>query len=157
MCANLLNAYLIDNELYVAISLNSSDYTRTIYNNSGIGYDNMKKVVDYLSSERVGHIVLRRGFQSRRSYRTRIRMKESLYRVLCNDELGGNDTECSTSSSTSPVTNRISPSIVDISLRSSFPLIRLKDSEGKLIAYEEAEQTRLMKARLSEWNQFCMD
>jgi hypothetical protein len=119
------------------------------YRKNGIGYDNLKRVLKYLQSTNPPLINLKKGYRDRESNqgrRARVRI-ENEFLDLLSEELD--------IPSVPIITGRKSPWVTGYS--ESFELIRLKDENKKLTAYEDTEETKGMRARLASWNAFLRE
>jgi hypothetical protein len=83
LLANLVKAALASPECFLAIPQSSGAFTQSRYNNQGIGYDNTKRVVDFLKGCSPQLVSYNVGFNDRsnpgaRTFVTRIRALPAL-------------------------------------------------------------------------------
>jgi hypothetical protein len=142
--ANLKRAYDQDPALFVAVSLNSNNYRVTSrYNPQGIGYENLRRTVEYFRDQTPALTTYHRGvlFEGFARF-SRIRCTPSLVHLMRDQGIGMGRGEAS-------------PLSVVYSGR--FEPIRLKNERKRLIDYEDDPATERMRGRVQEWNAFLDD
>ena len=167
--ANLLNARRISTECYVALSMRPANYTRTRYRQRGLSFENLRRSLDYLRETDPPFIDHHAGFYDRRGRHpigrvTRIRATTRLVDRLLRNGGNGNDNNRvreegennevvmnQANGNALPITGRIS--LIPIP---SSDVIRLRDADGELVDYEDADSTRAMRNRLAQWNEFIV-
>jgi len=180
--ANLLNANQISPQCYVAISMRSGDYTKSRYLPNATGYDNLKRVIEYLTKTDPPFARFKRGFYYRtqaepvgrvsriRASRRLLELCEEYTQLQLESELTKVDDDGNTNieesvtelieqvqgqpSTPAAITGRISLPPTAVTCSPSSDCIRLKDRDGRLIGYDDTPDTRGMRERLIAWNEF---
>ena len=175
LLANLLNAHRISSACFVAISMTRGEYTRSQYQQSHIGYDNLVRVVEFLRNSTPPYIIFHRGFHDRRGGRhvgrvSRIKGTERLLNLirgyqhqvdqglLNRGEFNMNaviyDIGQYTHYNPLPAAGRIAVPASTTSYVSTSDVIRLKNADGDLVEYDNTDVTNGMRERLTRWNEF---
>lgn len=174
LLANFLEAHRISPDCFVAISMAEGSFTRTRYRDRGFGYTNFKRVEDFFKNSDPSFVIFKRGFHDARGNNATGRVS----RYAPSDRLLGlikgynnvipahrNNSSFSmhqvaaeayahTEANPLPPSRIISIPISSTDYFASSDCIRLKDTEKKLIDYEETELTHKMRERLNRWNDF---
>lgn len=156
VAANLVRAYIQNERLFVGISLGPQYYTKSRYNCQGVGFDNLRRIIEFMRNRRPAlisyHVGGYRQIPNRRSpaaakkivgRATRIRLTAAFLDMINHDRSQGKpDLDL----------KGLSPfSIVPV-LR--FETIWLKDKSKNLIAYDDNDETYELRKRLDQWNEF---
>ncbi|SHG64166.1 hypothetical protein [Bradyrhizobium erythrophlei] len=170
LLANLVKAAVASPECFLAIPQSSGAFTQSRYNNHGIGYDNTKRVVDYLKGCSPQLVSYNIGFNDRsrsgaRTYVTRIRALPALLGRQTSPSQSGNDQNGQSLAELIlniplPITSRKPLTGMSV-VHTLSETIRLKDTQKKLVSYQGDETTEGMRARLKRWNDYaghqCID
>jgi len=170
--ANLVEAHQISRRCFVAISRRESDYTLSRYSTVNFGYTNLIRVLDYFEREDPPFVDFKKGFHDPRGDKaigkvSRYRASDHFARLIAGYDRVIDQYRAEIpfdahqmmkhaykAGATSGDTSRAlvhSPS----TYRPSSDVIRLKNSEGTLIDYEDSKATNEMRDRLRRWNAFA--
>lgn len=147
--SNLLKARAYEDDVFVAIPLNSNYYTDNRYNNHLLSFRSVHKVFKYLSRD--GGEIHTKPFSS-----TRVKGKGRVTRIILKA-----DPSCTSPEAGSPdrppfmfITNStldIPPSFTPSHIQE---IIRKKNESKVLIDYKDTDETRAMREKLTQWNEF---
>lgn len=133
---NLLESWYLDREGWVSVSRNKNFYTiPKRYNPLDIGYRSLVRTLDALVENKL--IEQKIGFRDERvnrSFRTRIRPDARLSDLFV----------------------RLGSKKVNVSVARNYETILLRDSEKRLVDYEDTNETKEMRGRLTEYNEFLL-
>jgi hypothetical protein len=138
VAANLVRAYWLDPTCFVAVSMGSQYYTASRYNCQDIGYNNIRRTIEYMKDRRPALISYHRGFRNKETgftRSTRIQLTPAFLEYFMN-------------------VFRDTPPLFAIVHDPAFECIRLKDRNKKLIEYADNDETNGMRERLARWNEF---
>ena len=170
--ANFLDADQISPECFVAISLSEQTFTKSRYLKLGFGHTNFKKVLDFLERHGPPYVTFKKGFHDARGGKaigrvSRYRPSAEFARLLrgyavtidkywARSSFSMDDLLKEASASTTQNSANEKPSLIHASTVycPSSDIIRLKDSNRKLIEYDDTNETSEMRSRLQQWNDF---
>ena len=172
--ANLIEANQISPDCFIAISRREKSYTKSRYLNVDFGYDNFIRVLDFLQKSDPPFVIFKEGFFDRRTNRATgfvsryapsdkfIQLIHGYAHVIGNYadryDFSMNDvvnaSYAYTKSKPLPATRKADLLVSPIVFQAYADIIRLRDSNGNPINYEDSELTTQMRTRLQQWNDF---
>jgi hypothetical protein len=149
VAANLFSVYLRDPEMFIGISLGPQYYKANRYTCQGIGFDNLRRTINYLRDRDpplIDFIIGRRFPDTNFARATRIRPNDDFFKYFLGPRYFGSNSY------------KNDLSVHSIALSREFELIRLKGRKKKgrkpRIDYVDTTETEAMRSQLKAWNDF---
>jgi len=153
---NLLRTHQLDPQRYLAVLLSSNDYRKGQHNPYGIGYRQVRRVVEFLENSDPPLIELRKGAHFKdHGFPTKLRMTKALAELLEPLSLEAiNQLTQRRTNNTSPGVDPQSTAFQALFLKENDPLLRLKNERKKIVEFEPTAETDSMQERLVRFNDF---